>query len=177
MRDTFIKYLETVDRDGIGDLICALDAWGFFTDPASSNHHCNHVGGLVEHSLNVLEYALDIADVMGLPCTESIVLCACLHDLGKTNGYYVPNYLASGYQSEKKPYKINGEIRNKDHALRGVLMLTPYIKLTADELDAILFHMGFYENSSRDYWKNPSPLAMCIHYADMMATKKENSEL
>lgn len=177
MRDTFIKYLETVDRDGIGDLICALDAWGFFTDPASSNHHCNHVGGLVEHSLNVLKYAIDIADVMGLLCTESVVLTSLMHDLGKSNGYYIPNYLSSGYQSEKKPYKINPDIRNKDHALRGVLMLTPYIKLTADEMDAILFHMGFYERSSADYWKNPSPLAMCLHYADMMATKYENGEL
>ena len=177
MRDTFIKYLQTVERDGIDELIKKLDEWEFFTTPASSNHHCNHTGGLVEHSLNVLRYALDLADVMGLPCTDSVVLCSLGHDIGKSNGYYVPNYLSSGHQSEKKPFKINPELRNKDHALRGIIMLTPIIKLLPDELDAILFHMGFYERSSADYWKNPSPLAMCVHYADMMATKYENGEL
>lgn len=177
MRNTFIKYLQTVERDGINELIDVLDEWNFYTAPASSNHHCNYLGGLVEHSLNVLRYALDISDVMGLQCIDSVVLCALLHDVGKAHNYYVPNYLASGYQSEKKPFKVNPELRNKDHALRGVLMVTPYIKLTPDELDAVLFHMGFYERSSADYWKNPSPLAMCIHYADMMATKFENKEL
>ena len=69
MRDTFIKYLQTVNRDGVDELIKKLDEWEFFTAPASGNHHCNHVGGLVEHSLHVLRYGLDLADVMGLPCT------------------------------------------------------------------------------------------------------------
>lgn len=177
MRSKFIEYLQTTERNGIDELINKLDEWEFFTAPASSNHHCNHVGGLVEHSLNVLKYALDIADVMSLPCIDSVVICALGHDIGKSNGYYVPNYLVSGHQSEKKPFKINPNLRNKDHALRGILMLAPVFKLLPEELDAILFHMGFYERSSADYWKNPSPLSMCIHYADMMATKYENGEL
>ena len=117
MRDTFIKYLQTVERDGIDELIKKLDEWEFFTTPASSNHHCNHVGGLVEHSLNVLKYGLDLADVMGLSCTDSVVLCSLGHDIGKSKGYYVPNYLSSGHQSEKKPFKINPELRNKDLSL------------------------------------------------------------
>ena len=177
MREEIYKYLSTVDRDNINVLFNQLEKWGFFVAPCSTSHHLNKLGGLAEHSINVLRYALDIASVMQLPNVDSVVLTALLHDVGKCNDYYVDNVLTNGNISTKKPFKVNDELVIKDHALRGVLMVSPYIQLTEEEQTAILYHMGFYDNSSRDYWRNPSPLAMCLHYADMMATKFEMGEL
>lgn len=35
---------------------------GFFTAPASANHHLNYEGGLFEHSLNVMEVLLTFTE-------------------------------------------------------------------------------------------------------------------
>ena len=54
VRDTIIKALSKVKRDGIEDLIAYMDESGFFTAPASSGFHLHQEGGLAQHSLNVL---------------------------------------------------------------------------------------------------------------------------
>ena len=60
MKEEFLNLLRSTEREGIEDLIEALEEMGFFTAPASANHHLNVEGGLLEHSLNTCKAALAI---------------------------------------------------------------------------------------------------------------------
>ena len=64
----FIDLLKSTNREGIENLINWLENESdFFTSPASTKYHLNYEGGLLEHSLNVLDQminqlALDLSD-------------------------------------------------------------------------------------------------------------------
>ena len=75
--------------------------------------------------------------------------------------------------------KGNGEYEYFDAGMVGhgegsVIMAQQYIKLTAREIVAIRWHMGAYSGSQD--WDTLSavydryPEAMCLHFADMIAT-------
>ena len=95
MKEEFLNLLRSTEREGIEDLIEALEEMGFFTAPASANHHLNVEGGLLEHSLNTCKAALAIYE--GLkpldPSMEkevrrdSIILSSLLHDVCKSDIY------------------------------------------------------------------------------------------
>lgn len=51
-KDKFIELLRSTNREGVEDLLEGLEKIGFFAAPASSTHHLNIEGGLVQHSLN-----------------------------------------------------------------------------------------------------------------------------
>lgn len=78
MRDTFNKHLEDA---GVDSLIPHLERWGFYTAPASTNHHCNHECGLLEHTLNVINYGLEIGDIMGYVDTPRLITACAGHDV------------------------------------------------------------------------------------------------
>lgn len=83
--------VDEVKRPGVDNLIMWLEQSDFFTAPCSRKHHLCKVGGLAEHSLNVLNlldektqrYKIDVP-------FETIIVCALGHDLCKVN-YYVIN--------------------------------------------------------------------------------------
>lgn len=71
-----------VKRDGVDDFLKDLDANGFYDAWSSTSFHCNYAGGLVEHTVNVITYALKLADTFNSNLSrESIVLCAAAHDV------------------------------------------------------------------------------------------------
>ena len=76
--------------------------------PASTkrDYTCCHPGGLVEHSLRVLQNAAKLRQVYNLTdsvSTSSVILCSLFHDIGKvgteSKEYYVDN--ASEWHREK----------------------------------------------------------------------------
>jgi hypothetical protein len=76
--------------------------------PASTkrDYTCCHPGGLVEHSLRVLQNAAKLRQVYNLTdsvATSSIILCSLFHDIGKvgteSKEYYVDN--ASDWHRDK----------------------------------------------------------------------------
>lgn len=137
----------------------------------STTFHCNYVGGLAEHTFNVITNALKLADVLGSEVSrESIVLCALLHDAGKCN-YYVPNLLKSGKTSGSKPMKINPDLRIKNHAFRSLMIVSKFLELTESERICILCHDGFFENSNREYMLSLDELLYIVHSADLYAAR------
>lgn len=59
--DLYDKYMNMVNREGKEKFINWLkNETDYFTAPASSKYHCNYKHGLVEHSLNVLNYARNL---------------------------------------------------------------------------------------------------------------------
>ena len=82
---------KNVKRDGVEDLInYLLNESDYFIAPASTVYHLCEDGGLAQHSLNVLGILMHLNETMKAGVSnESIVLCALMHDLCKTN-FYVP---------------------------------------------------------------------------------------
>lgn len=161
-----------VKRDGVDDFLADLERNGFYEAWASTSFHCNYEGGLVEHTLNVINYALKLADTFNSDVSrESIVLCACGHDCGKAYGYYVDNTLKSGKLSGTKPKKINPSLMIKNHAMRSLNIVSRFFDLSESEKVCILSHDGFFENANREYMLGLDELLYIVHSADLYVAR------
>jgi 23S rRNA maturation-related 3'-5' exoribonuclease YhaM len=91
----FKEMLLSTNREGMENVIERLEKLGFFKAPASTKFHLNYEGGLLEHSMNVCDLALELRDLMfkkkdglrdALP-KESVIIAALLHDVCKADIY------------------------------------------------------------------------------------------
>lgn len=172
-KERYENYVRTyIKRDGVEDLLKDLEDNGFYEAWASTTFHCNYNGGLVEHTLNVIEYALKLADTFGSNVSrESIVLCASCHDIGKAYDYYVNNLLKSGKVSGSKPKKINPQLMIKSHAMRSLNIASKFFNLTENEKVCILSHDGWYENTNREYMLSLDELLYIVHSSDLYVAR------
>ena len=175
-----INALMKTGREGIEDLIAYMDESGFFNAPCSGGNHLACEFGLVHHTRNVMEYAekLGVAWLGGSGYNKiqnSVIISAALHDLGKMGQFekpfYVENVLASGKQSDTKPYKQNPELLKIPHEVRSVAIAQMFIDLTEEEQHAILYHNGLYGDFKYEITGNETPLYLIIHFADMWASR------
>ncbi len=194
MRKRIIDALLSTKRENMEQMIAWMDENGFFTAPCSGNYHLAYEGGLAEHSLNVMEQALVLADTLDqekeLFGKESVIIAALLHDLGKTGQFGKPNYTPNmlkgratkanpnpePYQSPKKPFVTNPDLLYVDHEIRSIQIASQFIELTEDESFAILNHNGMYSNLRYAYSGKETPLSLVIHWADMWAARVLESE-
>ncbi len=159
------------DRCNVEDVLTFLEDNGFYSAWASTSYHCNYEGGLCEHTLNVINYALKLAGEFDSKVShESLVLCAMCHDWGKMN-YYVPNLLKSGNVSGTKPKKIDPTLMIKNHAMRSLNMASKFFNLTESEKVCILSHDGFFENANREYMLGLDELLYLVHSADLYVAR------
>lgn len=180
------KLLMSTGREGVENLLVSMEDCGFYTAPCSTKYHLAKEGGLAEHSLNVLEIADKLREVLypDLP-VDSVVICALLHDLGKAGQFgkpgYVPNMLKGRptkanpdpkpYQSTATPYSSNPDLLYIDHEIRSIQIISQYIKLTEEENWAILMHNGMYGPFKYEIQGKETPLYLILHMADMWASR------
>lgn len=83
MKKAFKELLLSTNRKGVKELLDYLEnETDFFEAWASTSFHCNYEGGLLEHSLNVAEYAKRLKESWDSDVPlDSIILCACGHDV------------------------------------------------------------------------------------------------
>lgn len=191
--ERFENLLSAVRRDGIERLLEYIRKSDFYTAPASTRYHSCHEGGLLEHSLNVLDCLLYKTNNIvwenifkGLE-RDSLIIVSLLHDLCKTNFYGTE-------LKNKKVYSENGTKRDNKgrydwesvpsytiddkipygHGEKSVMMIEEFIKLKPVEKYAIRWHMGFTE--PKENWNTLSlairkyPLILAVHQADLEAT-------
>lgn len=186
MRNKFDELFSNIQREGREELLKYLEGCGYYTAPASTQHHLSKDGGLLEHSINVTNLMFDLVenDVLGMEYAynwsiaemeESIAIVGLFHDLGKASYYGKPNYveniLKSGKRSDAKPYERNKELLNIPHEVSSVHILSKYINLTEEETFAILYHNGLYTSIGYGLKTYERPLQMLIHFADMWASR------
>lgn len=195
MRDKIEELLLNTERAGMQELLAHMYEYGFYKAPCSGCHHLAKEGGLAEHSLNVCEAALKLANTFNSEVhVDSVIICALLHDIGKMGQYNKPNYVPNmlkgratkanpnpePYQSTAKPYVTNPELLYIDHEVRALSIISKYIDLTEEEQQAILWHNGLYGNFKYQIQGKETPLYMILHFADMWASrvieKEEGSE-
>ena len=187
-KERFCSILRATDRENIDYVIEDLESWGFFEAPASSQGHGAYPGGLLEHSLNVYDSAMatrrdliamrpDLAKE--LP-EASVAISALLHDICKSNFYKLSRKKKRneiGIFEDVEAYEIHDEIFPVGHGEKSVIMLLQSgLDLTDEEIYAIRWHMGAFDNAFRggDRGLNAAyekyPLAVMLHLADMRAT-------
>lgn len=79
--ERFEYLLRLTKKDNIEKLIQYYRDSDFYTTWASSTFHCNYNGGLLQHSLNVCDYALKLwENFKSTVPRESVIFCALTHD-------------------------------------------------------------------------------------------------
>ena len=173
-KELFINLLRETKRCGIEELILYLENSDFFEAPASSKYHMSQECGLLKHSLNVYYNLLKLND--NFYSKDVIIIVSLLHDLCKANTY-VKSYKSiknkTGKWESVQTYLVN-ELLPLGHGEKSVIIAEKYIDLTVEEMLAIRWHMGGYENKE-NYSKinqtfSISKLAVLLHMADLKAT-------
>ncbi len=153
----FKEMLLLTNREGMENVIERLEEQGFFKAPASTKFHLNYEGGLLEHSMNVCDMALELRELIirkkeGLRVSlpkESVIIAALLHDVCKADIY------KPAVKRQKNEHGIWCDVPGYDvdysnfpvgHGEKSVIwLLQNGLKLTADEIMAIRWHMTAWD--------------------------------
>lgn len=188
-KEEFIELLRSINREGVEDLLEGLENMGFFTAPASANHHLNTEGGLVQHSLNTCKAALMVWE--GMTAIEpslskeverdSVIIASLLHDVCKSDIYsrsVKKKKTAIGTWEDNEGYKVSYKNFPMGHGEKSViLLLCNGIALRDDEMLAIRWHMGAWGINMNSYEDQRCfdtsqklyPLVTIIQVADKLA--------
>ena len=191
IKEEILNALKATNRKGIDNVIDYLEKSSFFTDPASCNNHYNFAGGLAKHSYNVMRSALalrkafiDIEPSLEPKLTEeSIIITSLLHDICKTGKYKIEKKNKKNLQTGKwevvDAYVVSEDRFPIGHGDKTVIMLLSLgLKLSADEMLAIRWHMGLWQVNQCDYDNvknfdnalNMSPIVSILQAADNIST-------
>lgn len=156
--------------------------------PASGrvDHHSCFPGGLVDHSLRVLQnaYSLMKSYKMSFP-KKSVILSCLFHDLGKLgmpgeseDGDYYVQQKSNWHRERGMLYDYNNKIPYMTVPHRSIYILQYYdVKLTFDEMLAILLNDGQYLEANKPYAMKEPMLSMIVHQADAFSTLWEKQNL
>lgn len=181
----------------------------FFTAPASTRFHMCVPGGLAAHSVHVYDrlredYITNMARTEVRELAESeeetIAVVALLHDVCKANCYKQEPKNQKTYDPEKVGAAQRWQVKHDaggdfiwetvigyrfdedfvmGHGEKSVIIVRSFINLSRDEMLAIRWHMGAWQDGEKQNVGNAfgkCPLAVLLHIADMKATYLDESE-
>lgn len=148
---------------------------GFFTAPASTKYHGAYEGGLYDHSRQVFLRLKKLTEDNDLEWQrpESPFIIGMFHDLCKYDQYIINDH----YEGDPVTYSFNQNTLLKGHGAKSVLLLSPLITLTEEEMVCIRYHMGAYEKeewSEFDKAIRMFPNTLWTHMADVLASKVDD---
>ncbi len=195
----FESEMAQVNRPGMDNLMDYISKSDFYTAPASTKYHLACDGGLLQHSLNVLDALRDILTPADMPITkwyytvagktaavipdDSVTVMALLHDICKTYFYGVGTRNVKNDRTgkwEKAPFYTISDKMPLGHGAKSAMIIKNYIELTSMEMYAIWWHMGFNGNMENDTCVGLAiekyPAVLALQTADMQAAKIMESE-
>lgn len=174
----FISLCESINRPGIKELMQWLEDNGFYTSPASARFHGSHIGGLLDHSLNVYDELKRL--LRAYPqievSEESVIICSLFHDLCKVNMYATEKKNrknSAGQWESYDAYVVKEKFCYGGHGSKSVYLAQHFIQLTPEEAVAIQCHMSSWEEGGGRYVGKAFeqfPFAWLVHVADEAAT-------
>lgn len=186
--DRFETEMAKVKREGANKLMNYIRNSDMYTAPASTRFHLSVAGGLLQHSLNVLDamradlrknedgtYSYMVAGKNVATITEeSMVVMALLHDICKTNFYTVVKKWRKDANNKWEQYDTF-EVDDRvpyGHGEKSVMMIEEFMKLKPEERYAIRWHMGYSESNtlSLNNAIKKYPIVWALHSADTKAT-------
>ena len=157
----YLDYINCVVGRNIDD-----QAWIYFFNtqlilfaksPAAVKQHHNFEGGLLRHTVEMLEFGIPIARKSGVSLSE-FVKVVILHDLSKLKTYQIQDNGIITYESCGFPEEF--WILN--------LLAKSHLFLSSDEINAVvLAHGGWSEYSGYE----SSRLAVVLHMSDLWSAK------
>lgn len=147
----------------------------YLTAPASTRFHLSKEEGLLEHSVNVCENMLRIKHALAPAISdESCVIVALVHDLGKVGMPHNPQYIKNEPTAKQKqygfsasvPYSFNNNLTYLSVPVRSLYLALPYIHLTEEEVQAIIYHDGQYVDDNKSVATKECPLLLLLQFAD-----------
>ena len=192
------KYMSDLSnvRPGFAPLYHYLsEETDYFTAPASTKYHSSYEGGLAVHSYFVLKAFHTLFPKYGMENHDKVLMICLLHDLCKTNVYKEYYRNIKEYDKSKWPSDLGRGSIKKDklgefiwaqekgymfednfpygHGEKSVLLAQRYIYLEQDEIFAIRYHMGPWQDGDKNNVSKvfeKYPLAFMLHMADGYAT-------
>ena len=190
LKELFLSLLRKTGRKGIDKLIDRLLKSDFFTAPASTRFHLSVEGGLLQHSINVYyalkdllrdngdgTYSYVVAGQVAATITEStLITISLLHDYCKIHLYKKNKRNRKNEQGrwEEYDYYDLDERYPLGHGEKSVIMLLQFLRLSAEEIFAIRYHMGFDANTNANSFGaavEKYPIIWALHTADMLASR------
>lgn len=149
---------------------------GFFTAPASLNHHGAYSGALFDHSLAVMNNLLFLTEKLGLKWSKerSPYIVGMFHDLCKVDNYKCHVKWGESVSDIEK-WEYNNATLLPGHGEKSVIMLQQHMLLTDEEMLCIRWHMGAFDD--KENWNSYGgsvtrfPNVLYTHTADMIAAR------
>lgn len=153
--------------------------------PASAkrDYHNAFPGGLVAHSLSVLNGVVSLNKAYGWGLRrESMIIGALFHDIGKVgmpgkgadNDFYLLQTDAWRVEKMGEEYKYNDKVAYMTTPDRSVFLMQHYgVQLTAEEWLSIKLNDGFVLQENKPYCLKIPPLVYAVMTADYVATCEE----
>lgn len=165
------NYIEMMDKDYLqtkAKEIFTVLGERFKTARASIKYHDAEKGGLYNHTLKVVKYAVDFRNtnqkfdnVRG----SSVIFCALFHDLGKIGDEFEDYY---EYDEEKHCVAISPYFNGMGHEMLTLYWMTYFgVHLDIEEFQALYGHAWPWCKAMNGV--KPYGLTILIHQADMQA--------
>ena len=151
--------------DAMWAWLCAGD---FFEAPASSRHHGCEPGGLARHTLSVAREALALASAFegNHPDAPAVaaeaVVAAILHDICKVGLYFPNDGSDPKHPIEERAYLYDREQVRKHGTLSRAITFKHMPAAPQRVLDAIEWHMGFYDKRLVMPWLDKLPSSRLV---------------
>lgn len=155
----------------------------FYLAPASTVYHESHEGGLLEHTMKVLDRGLDLMNCASFSDVKmlSFEMCALTHDWCKIGLYekYSKNVKndSTGKWEQVDAFKRNQKGIPLGHGVSSMFLAGKFFRLSIDEALAIRHHMGRWycadaevdelQMSNENY-----PLVHLLQFADQLSIVK-----
>ena len=202
IQENWQKLRDLITNTFEGERLEKLDKmYDYFEDrmmlaPASGKEHYHnaHIGGYVEHVLNVINCSVQIKELWvknGATINftdEELIFAAMHHDLGKVGDmdkdYYVPQESEWHRKNQGSIFNHNPELQYMTVTDRAIFLLNQFgITMTEWEYVGLRLTDGLYEEANKSYyisynkdWALKSNIAYILHQADSMATHIEYDE-
>jgi len=146
----------------------------WLSSPASTRFHNDFEGGLLSHSVSVTEILLKIKGILAPDIdNESCVVTGIFHDVGKVGyagkPYYIANPDRQGFGNRVRKYIVNPKVVTMGLAVRSLFLVSQFIRLTAEEAQAIVYHDGQYIPENKIIAHREEPLTRLLAFADNWA--------
>ena len=138
----------------------------FLRAPAAKKIHHAYIGGLIEHTLNVVHILENLIEVYPKISRDVLITGALLHDIGKIKTY-----------EYKRGFDLSDEGRLLDHIYLGIKIVDDKINKInnfPEELKLRILHMIVSHHGEKNMGSPREPMteeALLLHFADYMDTQ------
>ena len=140
----------------------------FYNAPAAKTHHHNYIGGLLDHTVEVLKISKTVCEIFPEMDEDILYTGVLLHDIGKIRTY----------DYDLLSIRFSEEGRLLDHLYMSSEMVKEKVnelqvpeELSTQVLHMILSHHGVVSNGWGSTVDPKTPEAVALHYADDMDAK------